>query len=132
MDMNKRKIEHFIPLAYEALIENDNINNIEEGKPVIEKSFKNQIAAFGAAVKTGSLLAAVCYFSDNGGAGVKRNQLINVIWAIMKKEEDIKEKTLYDYIKNQEEKRKEIKNQVLQISVAIKLAMNLFTLKELG
>lgn len=127
--MNKKVVDQEIPYAYEALkkIADENSN-------VIKKSFQGQIAAFGAAVSTGSLLAAVCFFSNSGKAEVDRSKLMDAIVEILKKRNEIdkNEKRLAGYVQNMMKKGQEqkAKEEIINAAIALKLAMNLYTLKD--
>ena len=141
--MNKRKIEEWIPLAKNA-IEKTGIS--KDGK--ILKSFRGQISSFGAAVTMGSMKAAVAFFSDNGGASVKREELMKAILEILQRQEkevgmqvdgqnkpihgkSVKEyKTLAEYVFSEENPKleDEMKEEIINAAIAIKLAMNLFEL----
>ncbi|MCF0163113.1 MAG: hypothetical protein HUJ88_11140 [Fusobacterium necrophorum] len=153
--LNKKRIDEYIGYAITELEGNQEI--VKNGK--IEKTFSSQISTFGVAVSTGSLLSAIAFFSRQGEASVERNQLMKVIYGILKKDEKIKRifgeyfnsvkdtELLYqfarkllcnDETKNHEGKddkqnnrirAKEFKNLVLDAAVAVKLAMNYFDMK---
>ena len=146
---NKRKIDEYISKAIEVL--NNNKKIVKEGGK-IDKTFSGQIATFAVAVSTGSLLSAVAFFSDNGGASNERSSLMNVIYEIIADEklsdtdkEDDKNKRnvnnknskLLDYVISKYEKVKEsndivsynrIKEDILNAAIAVKLAMNFYEL----
>ena len=146
---NKRKIDEYISKAIEVL--NNNKKIVKEGGK-IDKTFSGQIATFAVAVSTGSLLSAVAFFSDNGGASNERSSLMNVIYEIIADEklsdtdkEDDKNKRnvnnknskLLDYVISKYEKLKEsndivsynrIKEDILNAAIAVKLAMNFYEL----
>lgn len=146
---NKRKIDEYISKAIEVL--NNNKKIVKEGGK-IDKTFSGQIATFAVAVSTGSLLSAVAFFSDNGGASNERSSLMDVIYEIIADEklsdtdkEDDKNKRnvnnknskLLDYVISKYEKLKEsndivsynrIKEDILNAAIAVKLAMNFYEL----
>ena len=146
---NKRKIDEYISKAIEVL--NNNKKIVKEGGK-IDKTFSGQIAIFAVAVSTGSLLSAVAFFSDNGGASNERSSLMDVIYEIIADEklsdtdkEDDKNKRnvnnknskLLDYVISKYEKLKEsndivsynrIKEDILNAAIAVKLAMNFYEL----
>lgn len=146
---NKRKIDEYISKAIEVLNNNEKI--VKEGGK-IDKTFSGQIATFAVAVSTGSLLSAVAFFSDNGGASNERSSLMDVIYEIIANEKlpDIdkendknrdnlnnKNSKLLDYVKSKYEKSKEsndivsynrVKEDILNAAIAIKLAMNFYEL----
>ena len=122
--MNKNLVEELLPHAVKAIKD----TGICDEKQRIDKTFRGQISSFGAAVSTGSLLAAVAFFSAKGGASVDRQHLMEAINNMLR---DSKRATvgatLFDTVKNAADKQK-IKEDVLCCAVAIKLAMNLFDL----
>lgn len=128
--MSKSKIDEMIPAAYKIL--SDSKSGISKsGK--ISKSFRGQIAAFGAAVTTGSLLSAIAFFSQKGNAEVDRDKLIIAIFELVKEYDVSAEKydNLFEYVKEQgdeQNKKKHIRNLVLDAAISLKLAMNLFQL----
>lgn len=149
---NKRKIDEYISKAIEVL--NNNKKIVKEGGK-IDKTFSGQIATFAVAVSTGSLLSAVAFFSDNGGASNERSSLMDVIYEIIADEKlpDIdkendknrnnannKYSRLLDYVKVKYKKSKEskkskeivsynrVKEDILNAAIAIKLAMNFYEL----
>ena len=146
---NKRKIDEYISKAIEVL--NNNKKIVKEGGK-IDKTFSGQIATFAVAVSTGSLLSAVAFFSDNGGASNERSSLMDVIYEIITDEKlpDIDKENdknrnnannkysgLLDYVKVKYKKSKEskeivsynrVKEDILNAAIAIKLAMNFYEL----
>ena len=127
--MNKRVVNEMIPYAYEALCKSGIVVN-----GCVDKKFRSQIASFGAAITMGSLLPAIAVFSDKGSAEVDRQKLMDILL----KEKDFcsREITkLFEYAnpsegdgkaQNEEESRK--KENIVNASIALKLAMNLYTL----
>ena len=132
--MQNNRIEALLPIAYEALKNNRTIT--KEGE--IEKSLRGQISSFGAAILTGSLSSAVAFYSVQGRAKTPRQALLEVILEILKHgdllldadQAAIKNKTVKD-MKDLvfSSKDPELQEKIVDASVAIKLAMNFFTLK---
>ena len=120
--MNKAVINREVVYAYDAL---KNAGIAEDNK--IAKTWRGQISTFGAAVTMGSLIPAVAFFSSQGGADVKRQQLMDAILRILKQEKEDAANcaTLFDYVKTQGDKCRE---DVLNAAIALKLAMNLYQL----
>lgn len=129
--MNKRVVNEMIPCAYEALCK----SGIAE-KGCVDKKFRSQIASFGAAITMGSLLPAIAVFSDKGSAEVDRQKLMDAVLIVLK-EKDICSRELnklFEYVnssggdgKLQMEENKKKEN-IINASIALKLAMNLYTL----
>ena len=127
--MNKNVINQEIDAAYHAL-ENVGIANDKK----IDKTFRGQIATFGAAVSMGNLLAAIAFFSEKGSASVERQKLLAAIHEIVSKYGSIKDKgkDLYDYVRKAMDDGEEetCKEDIINAAIALKLAMNLYHLTE--
>ena len=124
--MNRTKIDRQIENAYKAI---DICDLLENGK--IDPAYRGQIASFGAAVRTGSLLAAIAFFSQDQNSKVQRSTLIQCINYILFNQPPQSEDTLFKQVKNQTNKQK-IKKDILNAAVALKLAINLYPWKEEG
>lgn len=120
--MNKKKVDDLLPKAYEALTHTGIAN--QQGE--IPRSYRGQIATFGAAVMSGSVLSAIAFFSGKGESDTDRPLLMK---AILKLLDDQYRGSLFDYAK----KRKDdpmLKDDVFDAAIALKLAMNLYKLTE--
>ena len=80
--------------------------------------------SFGAAVVMGSLKSAVAFFADDGSANVKRSKLISAIYYIISQGKIAEPKIVFDYICQHD--NRQTKDQFINASIAIKLAMNFF------
>lgn len=123
--MNKQMINQELDSAYRALCE----TKIADDELQIDKTYRGQIATFGAAIMTGSLLSAIAFFSDDGGSSVHRSKLLEAILFIMKEQKQVEQScsSLFDYAKKNESIAKE---HILNAAIALKLAMNMFILVE--
>lgn len=164
--MNKRKIDKLIQQAYHKMEEKEidnpkyetdksqplKIKLVNEGK--LSKVCRSHIASLGAAIATGSLLAAVSNFigeSDNEGAKDKKGKILSdIMWELLiHNYDDVREKqgykdnskgkkynSLFDYLNSfnyvdsEDDYRKvmQIRNYIKEIAVAMKMAMNFFEL----
>ena len=115
--MNKRMVDELIPQAYGVLAEKDIGIADEQGK--IDSRWRGQISSFGASVAQGSLLAAVSFFSAQGGAEVDRSKLMKAIAKLLNLD-----KPLFDYVKAADPLT--AKENVINAAIAIKLAMSLY------
>ena len=137
--MQNKRLEMLLPIAYEALAHNETI--VKNGE--IEKTFRGQISAFGAAILTGSLTTAVAFYSVQGKSKTPRQALLEVILEVLDKgkllpkdeiNEIFKDGSVPSYtVDNMKKlvfgsKDPELQEKILDASVAIKLAMNFFTL----
>lgn len=128
--MAKKRINKFLPIAYEGIVKSEltKDDKLEEDK--LTKKYQAQIASFGAAVNMGSLLSAIAFFSNKGGADVKRQELMKLIYYIIKNGEveynKIKNNCLFKYVNDKESGKEDVKQEVLDAAIAIKLTLNLF------
>lgn len=125
--MNKKLVDALLPDAVVVLKEIGVANEKNE----IPKTFRGQISSFAAAVSTGSLLAAAAFFNDQANAKSDRSKLVKSINVLLKKHGLTKAAgtTLFDTIRSTPaEKQRKLKEDVLACAVALKLAMNLYTL----
>lgn len=123
--MNKNTVDSEIQTAYEAIRE----CSIADQNGTVDKAFRGQISSFGAAVTMGSLTSAIAFFADQGSSTVEKNKLLDAIIYILnhKRNKGLTNiKTLFDYAN----KEKEAKEEILDAALAIKLALNLYTLKK--
>ena len=73
--MNKKRVNDWILTAKEAIKDNEIPKN-----GVVDKTFRGQIATFGAAVVMGSLKSAVAFFSEQNKSTVDRPKLIQAMY----------------------------------------------------
>lgn len=127
--MNKRKVDKWLKVAIGALNDHEHCG-ICSKDGTIEEGFRSQISAFGAAVTMGSFKAAVAFFSDKKKAAVSRPELIRAMYYIIygewkEDEKDILKEILEITDRN---RLKNIQNDFIHASIALKLAMNAFEL----
>lgn len=138
--MNKRKVDQAISRAYDVLAETGIVEEIK-GEPTILKGYKSQIAAFGASISMGSLISAVSFYNEKGNAAVDRTKLMKAVYMMINEQEklDNPDRSLWEYIKETlsgcddseyREMYAKLKEQVINYSIALKLAMNLYPLKD--
>ena len=128
--MSKQRINDYLPFAYEAL---DKCGVAENNE--INKTFRGQISTFGAAITMGSLLAAVAFFSEQGGATTERQKLMKSIHYVILASEgkDVSKcdsNSLFIFENTQKDQTDNLKEKILDASIALKLAMNLYSLKK--
>lgn len=118
--MNKKRVDDWIWVAKEAL---EKTGIAEAGQ--IKKTFRGQISSFGAAVIMGSLKSAVAFFTEQGGALVEREKLIQAIYYIIFGIKETPRRILEFVCTNDS---RELKEKFADASIALKLAMNFFDL----
>lgn len=130
------KIDELIANAI-PILDNTGIVKTDEktGEEYILKSFRGQISSFGAAVSMGSLLSAVAFFSKKGGSETDRPLLMRAIYLLIINDTETKidskseqsELLLY-VIEHRNEP--ELKKNIIDAAVALKLAMNAYELRD--
>lgn len=135
--MNKSRIDRYIPIAVE-LIKNRE-NKVCDKNNKVNSVFRGYISSFGASVAMGSLLSAVAFYSKQGSANKDRSALMDIILKIIKEDDksnpDKKDdksntcKDLFNYVKKNAT-NVEAKEKIYDAAIAIKLALNLFDLKD--
>ena len=122
--MNKKRVDNWILKAKEA-IEVLGISN--EGK--VDKAYRGQISSFGAAIVMGSFKSAIAFFSTKGECKVDRPKLIQAAYYVLS-DRKIKDPKiiLEDVCKLNATELMNIKNDFIDASVAVKLALNFFEL----
>lgn len=140
--MNKKRVNNMIITAKDILLDTGIAHLKDSKKPhsddnpyVIQKTFRGNIATFGAAVVTGSLKSAIAFFSQQGGSDVERPKLIEAMFrCIMITEgKTVPEKTTASSILGMicscdSIKLREWTEKFIDASIALKLAMNFYTL----
>lgn len=127
--MNKRTVNNWLERAVNA-IEATGIS--ENG--VVDRTYRSHISSFGAAVTMGSLKAAVAFFSQQEKALVERPRLLSAMYYIimdMKSKEEIdavKSIDIFKYVADND--TPQTKEQFINASIALKLAMNLYDLQK--
>ncbi len=127
--MNKAEVNEMLPKAYELLKKHNIVKNNK-----INKSWYGQISVFGSAISTGSLLSAIAFFSDNGSCSVDRQNLLLVIFDLIKDDfiiDNNPPKKLFDLARiNMGENELMVKESIINATIATKLAMKLYELTD--
>ena len=127
--MNKAEVNEMLPKAYELLKKHNIVKNNK-----INKSWYGQISVFGSAISTGSLLSAIAFFSDNGSCSVDRQNLLRVIFDLIKDDfiiDNNPPKKLFDLVRiNMGENELMVKESIINATIATKLAMKLYELTD--
>ena len=129
--MNKRKVEKLLPKAIETLDKDIfNIKDSDDQGAFIEKGFRSQISSFGAAVTMGSFRAAVAFFAADGESDVERSKLICIMYYIITNEEKTAQEVAQKILSLSSADEAKMKEDFINASIAIKLALNAFRLKD--
>ncbi|MGE4456979.1 MAG: type III-B CRISPR module-associated protein Cmr5 [Arcobacteraceae bacterium] len=114
--MNNKRIEQLIPQAIKLL------QNFPK-----EKVYQGYLAAFGPTVITSGIVQAVAFYTGDE----KKNRVIKLMFDLIKEELPIQKGTLLEVLEEgQNYKNYALKNKILEASVACKLAIRTFELKE--
>ncbi len=127
--MNKKEIDRLIPLASQALVACGIAGKDPAGHYQIPKAFRGYISSFGAAITMGSLRSAVAFFSrDSNKTKEPRGLLMNAIYMLLTAKTATESENLLTYVCAEQASEALLKEQILNSAIALKLAMNLYTL----
>ena len=122
MTIDKARVDKLISEAPKAL---EDAKIAIDGK--LDKGYRGQISAFGAAISMGSVLSAVAFFNKDGSdkdhddqrkeSNYSRSKLMRAIELLLKQ----KKNSLPEYTQ-----QKEAKSEILHAAIALKLAMSLY------
>lgn len=118
--MNKKRVDNWIITARDALIHCGIAT--KDGK--IDKNFRSQISAFGAAVTMGSFKAAAAFYAKQGNAATDRSALLKAIH-YMRTGKDASPDEIFLSVCGTVD-LDALQAEYLDASIALKLAMNLF------
>lgn len=114
--MNNKNIEKLIPKAIDLL-----------QKFPKEKVYQGYLASFGPTVITSGILQAVAFYNGDD----KKNEVIKLMFKLIKDDLKTDKNTLLEVLKEGENyKNYAIKNKILEASIACKLAIRTFELKD--
>ena len=114
--MNNKNIEKLIPKAI----------NLLQNFPK-EKVYQGYLASFGPTVITSGILQAVAFYTGDD----KKKKVINLMFNLIKEDLKTNQSTLLDTLnENENYKNYAIKNKILEASIACKLAIRTFELKD--
>ena len=124
--MNKKRVDEWLLRAKEAIV-NVGIPK-ENGK--VDKNYRGQIASFGASVVMGSFKSAVAFFSSKGECKVDRPKLIQAAYYVITDGVVKDPKEIFEEIcRLNGAELKKMKDDFIDASVAVKLALNFFDLE---
>lgn len=127
--MNKRRVDDLIPQVIDYI--NDNNNKIKNLENKVPREFNGYIANFGASIIQSGLLATVAFFERKESKSKEdREKLPQLIIDIINKNNGSNEKYLLDYIIKNKNKINLIKEEIIDIAVATKLAIRVFEFTE--
>lgn len=116
--MSKKNIEKYIPKAMKVLNE-----TFPDG--TFQSSYNGYISSFGASIIQSGLKPTLALFENkDAGTKEKKQLLTNIILEII----DLKyqEESLLHYVLDNEQNEQYIKQQILDISIAVKLSLRTF------
>jgi CRISPR-associated protein Cmr5 len=121
--MNKKRVERLIPEAM-GYIEKNFVKNA-----VVPKVYQGYLASFGPTVISSGLLLAVTFNSDE--KKTENKKIMDMLFSLIKEEAKSSESSLLDFIKKDDNyKNYYVKHMILDASIACKMAIRTFTLKD--
>lgn len=126
--MNKKKVDEYIPLAYDA-IKSEGV----AGNGKIKNSYRAHISTFGVMIAMGSVLSAaalLCEGRESSQASMERANLAKCIYQIIRREVCNDKNALFQYVRDEVSAKREyeVKEDITNAAIALKLAMNLYQL----
>ncbi|MDR1441036.1 MAG: hypothetical protein LBJ02_01360 [Bifidobacteriaceae bacterium] len=126
---DRARIDALIPKAKRALRE---VGIAKDGE--VQKAWKGQVSAFGAAMTLGSPYAAIALFSNKEDkSSVERPLLLAAICKLIKRPQNGQNTdlaTLLSNVSGDPARRRNLEQEIINATVAIKLAMNLYTIRD--
>lgn len=126
-------VEEYIRPAFDALKQYGIAwsDEADGGALKIYKGFRGKIAAYGAAITMGSLLAGTAFYSAQGNADQERQNLMRAIYVLLQPENArdparVRDDALFLYVADHNDH--ETRERVIAVATALKLAMNLYPL----
>jgi len=120
--MSKKNIEKYIPKAMAVL-------NTEFSSGVIPSSYNGYISSFGASIIQSGIKPTLALFENKNAKTEENKQLLtSLILKIL--DDNTNEESLLKYILNNSNDEQYIKQQIMDISIAIKLSIRTFKLKK--
>ncbi|MCD3350624.1 type III-B CRISPR module-associated protein Cmr5 [Clostridium botulinum D/C] len=129
--MNKKEVEKYIPLAIISIKEvMSNTTNTAEESLELPKEFKGYISSFGAGIIQSGLLPTVAFFEkEDSNSKSYRFKITEMIFKMLAKEKYCKDNKLLNYLLDKED-IEEVKEDIINIAIALKLAMRTFKFSE--
>lgn len=127
-----RTVEKLIPAAIVA------VTNKMAKNGIVNTAYKGYISAFGAGIIQSGLLPTLAMYKGNEDSDKKKAEsghLLNAIYEVVKSKyvQKPEENNLFDYAlreMKQPDNRQKVINDILNASVAVKLAIRTFKLEE--
>jgi CRISPR-associated protein Cmr5 len=111
----------------------DEIKEIEKNEGKVLRVYSGYIASMGASIIQSGLLPTLAFFQEkqrDNTKGDKKNISIAILNIIRKNNANITNQTLLEYVIENQDKKESIKNQIIDITIALKLAIRTFELVE--
>ena len=118
--MSKKRVERYIPKAIEVLEK-----TFKDGK--IPSAYNGYISSFGASVIGSGLLPTLALFENTNASTKENKEYLSylIVQILTDRDDDI---SLLKYVIDSREERHQLKKQILDISIAIKLSIRTFKL----
>lgn len=128
---NMKAINKLIPAAIKEI---DKSSIFENDSKVIPGEYKSYISSFGSSVIQSGLLPALAFNYAQSDTGKKRAKVMNIIFSVLKTDnksyKDAVEENMLNYTLNNLSKERQIRKDIMNTAVAVKLAMRTFKFKK--
>lgn len=123
--MNRKQVEKLIPYAIKIIEK----KLVEDG--VVPREYNGYISSFGASIIQSGLLPTVAFYeSSTSSSEEDKRKLTEAILCLINKSQQEENKKLLDYVLKNRESQENIKEDIINAAIAIKLSLRTFKLKD--
>ncbi|UZW14965.1 type III-B CRISPR module-associated protein Cmr5 [Clostridium pasteurianum] len=123
--MNRKQVEKLIPDAIKIIDK----KLVKDG--VVAREYNGYISSFGASIIQSGLLPTVAFYeSSTSNSEEDRRKLTESILCLINKSQQEENKKLLDYVLKNRESQENIKEDIINAAIAIKLSLRTFKLKD--
>lgn len=127
--MNKREVEQYIPKAIDTIKKvMEDLQTDSKNKEIsLPKEFKGYISSFGASLIQSGLFPTIAFFeNENANSQSDRSKITEFIFNILDVNGSYKDKKLLDYLLENKDRKENLKEDIENIAIALKLAIRTF------
>lgn len=126
-----KTINNLIPTAIKEIEKSFFPENRENNADkIISREYKSYISSFGSSVMQSGLLPALAFNHSTSDTGKKRKKVMKIIFEVLKKENDLykdaNDRDLFKYTQDNLDRERQIRKDIMNVAVAVKLAMRTF------
>ena len=131
-----KQVEKFIPSAVQLI--KDHLT-ADIGKLFVPDVYKGYVASMGASIILSGLIPTLAFYNnegENSGSEQPRRPLLNILQALLlHRYDDLERRSLFDYAltlqaQNNRAELRQLRRDVINASIAVKLALRSFQMKD--